>query len=668
MTTLDKELVNLVYGTRGIIIVDNTDKNYSIEAIKNVIKSFSIGGYILRESFGRGTELEEYTDEDWYAIFAGYSRVYGWGDVFRLITGQDPDVVYANYFKDTNISDFKSELVSDKKVDVRGVSYLREIVTDIASNKAIPSEQEYRILSLVPTDIVNEVLANTNITIKEIKALLIARAVKELKTEIGTKDSNALAMVVRGLDLNNSDIQLRVVDGNSYSKFQKAIRKRIWRAINNVGDINAFRKYPKFWKGIFKALRYTDMDTLAKVYPNAMAIRYMVYTGKFPRTYMSDFEDAIRRGDLASAITILSDNNPSSIGRYLSMFFRYKRGDQMLNKVTSNGNPITVTSSIYDMDVNDVTKALSKVNRKLLLQFYLLDHNKDAGEKRRLTHGHLVSYNDTIPEVDVVSIREILRPVLLDGSGKKVFIDDTVKNYPVSFTDRENKSLSLTGEILPSGAIINIDDNFDNKLLRLGIAWKNEISCDIDLHSFIDGKEVYYGLPSLYDDVNSLIATSSGDIVECNTDTFSVEFIDIDLSTDIRAVKQMIRVFSGIKSFDDAEVYAFAKIIDVEDRVIPKDRNVSVQLDEMDYAIRLLGEGKDMYTIEYDNVLREMRVVLSTTHDYTLPTSYDKVLRLVYRNNIVSDIEDADVVISSEVDGAIHPGKERAKVDNLIFG
>ena len=132
--------------------------------------------------------------------------------------------------------------------------------------------------------------------------------------------------------------------------------------------------------------------------------------------------------------------------------------------------------------------------------------------------------------------------------------------------------MTLSGEYLTPGSKISFDSLESGKIIRLGIAWRGESSCDIDhsLNLLNKGKSVYYNSP-IYKENKEIIISSSGDITSCDNDLFSTELIDIDLDLAIKYnlgnMLSSIIQYSG-KTLNNYEVFWFMNIIERKDRII----------------------------------------------------------------------------------------------------
>jgi hypothetical protein len=277
----------------------------------------------------------------------------------------------------------------------------------------------------------------------------------------------------------------------------------------------------------------------------------------------------------------------------------------------------------------------------------------------------------------------------------KVYVDDSLDNYNVQFSGRASTEIVLSGEYLAPGSKIPFGElTGQNKILRLGVAWKGKESCDIDhsLNLLDKNTSVYYGAPT-FKEGEEVIISSSGDITDNSNSDYSVEFIDIDIDRakelNLGNMVSSLIQFSG-RTLDQYEVLWFMNIIDKKDRVLGE-RAVSFAIDQMQYAIQINEETRSMlgFYINFDK--NELEVLNIPTHSENMAnapvmkevfknaldnrpkvTKMSKAIRnVIKKSQIVNSIKEADIVISANnidfTGEIIHPGRNGERLNSIIF-
>jgi len=349
----------------------------------------------------------------------------------------------------------------------------------------------------------------------------------------------------------------------------------------------------------------------------------------------------------------------------------------------------------------DFKKILLKSNVKLLWKTLSLFENKKLFKNRkyRIVQGYEIEYEDLLPGLNK-DIVEIIKKTIIKSIKKikkkenkllkKVYIDKNVKNYNIEFSGRKSNSITLSGNYLSPGSKIPFDKILsENKILRLGIAWKGKTSCDLDhsINLLKSNKSIYFGNPCLLNKDGDTIITSSGDIIECNDLEYSVEMIDIDINLakkeNIGNMITSIIQYNGL-TIDNYEVLWFMNIIDKKDRILSKNgrKAVSIQLDQMDYAIQLNDIGMTIlgFYINLDeNHLEVLNIVSKNKQSYQNSNNLQKqfeedynsrdslidikklLKKVIRKKQIVKNIKKADIIITDKLIKA----KKRQKTINV---
>ena len=368
----------------------------------------------------------------------------------------------------------------------------------------------------------------------------------------------------------------------------------------------------------------------------------------------------------------------------------------------------------------DFINVLKLINTKLLWQFITLLNSKTLYKDRNLRNvqGVEVLYEDSnpLPKISKKVSKKIKKQIKIaintikmeeNKNLGKVYLGKDLKNYNIQFSGRKSKEIVLSGEYLSPGSKIDIKSLIkeEGKILRLGVAWKGEASCDIDhsLNLLTKNEVVYYGKPEYIinedgDEKPEVVITSSGDIVKCSNDIFSTELIDIDIDKakqyNLGKMVTSLIQYEG-KSFDNYEVFFFINVIDKKDRIIAGQK-ITIKLDQMQYAIQITEETKSVLGVLIDLDKEKLEVLNIPVNDSsnfgvdfdnynnaeTLKDIFDKMIlerppllsikkalnNVINPMQIVKNIEDADIVITSkDVINNIHPMRNLEKLQKIIF-
>lgn len=703
------ELKKLICGMKNVVIVE--DGEGLARPIREITNN-EIPGRIFRNSFGTSMELEDYTNADYLAIYAQYSLTYGWADKFEEFLGADPRDIFNQYeeFHDRKVKIAILSTTNNEPFTVKGKDYYYDVLKEIAESKTVLRKQQLDIIKLMPGREVLKVFNDAKFTIKETEIEFMSQmyehnvdiffkdpdqivrfAVKQFNVE---PDSDLSYLTKHTLKLVNVKIPTRLRKNilESYEKMDQGIMGTSWL------------KYGRFTKRLLEQLRWTTNKKMLKRYPKFMSMKEQLYKNEIaPARCWIETERA--QGNLHEAL-FQETGNPGMMIRNLFSYLRYPAGSVLASK-SNNGHKTVVKYDVsYMIKSNMFRRVLEKVNTKLLIQVHTMleDRRWYEDKQTRTTHGKEVVYTNKLPGLDMIMsiqvmqiIEEILRKVGSQND-RKIYIDESTKNYMLQFTGREDTSISLSGEYLTNGSILDIKEHIGtNSCLRLGCAWKGEKSIDIDLSSKLFGKNnrkniLYYGRPVLEIDDN-ILAVSSGDITRCNNNEFSVELIDIDIDqcieygyTDI--INSAI-VFSG-NTFNDTEAYWFLDVITKEERVT-SGRKVRIPLDGMKYATQITEKQKAMIGVyvKFDKgeitILNQSNNVRSYSNMNNIDTekifdnmskycSVSEAFDLIYKDSLIDSASDADIVISttrpqSDKDVTYyHPGRDLSSIQEILFG
>jgi len=729
LTDNQLKLHQLIYGLNNTIIVTSKDYTTMIEQIELVRSGSTIAGFIFRNDFADSEKLTEYSEATKKAILAQYSLTYGWANDYKTITTDNPVDVLDAYFEgvDQEIPHIIKSDTSYFLIDNPSKVYTK-VTQDLANSKIPLRSHQKQILELIPKDIVLNVFQNTTFTIKETEILFAVKLLKEGSQVQVFKDPQQIVrfLVMAYSSFDKDDLQLNkaIVKGIKL-KIPTSMRKALLKELNGMNVQYALQRMKpmlQFWKRIFKQLTWTNDKAMDRRYPKAMIIKTGLYEGTI-QTPQSKIQAFQQKGDLSAAFK-LEMKNPGQMARSLLFYLRYTKGSKYATKFKKNKPKVKVGDyfgkeykGIVTSDIHIILKSkefkdtLTKTNTKLLWQ--LLDLIKDERWQKLMTsrtvNGKRIKYKDPLPGLNSKlvklaknAIKEAIKIVKEkeNESLGKVYIDKECKNYNIQMSGRTETDISLSGEYLTPGSKINFADMLKGKedyIIRAGIAWKGKTSCDIDLSLSVRGENaIFHGKPTLTRGDKVLI-TSSGDITSNNNSQFSTEFIDLD----INACKEqgLTDMFSSMimyagSTFNNYELYWFMQVIPRAQRVMAG-RTIKIQLDDMDYAIKVESETRAqlgmLYNLEkgYMEVLNykasdiisqrqtantfESRFKTMLEERPKMSTIYKVLKKSINKNQLVDKPEDADIIISPIISGIednqilLHPGRDSVDIQQIIF-
>jgi hypothetical protein len=749
MTVKELELRRHIYGTTNTIVVDVI--NYSmLEQIELIRSTMQLDGFIFRPKFANEVALTDYTDEDWEAMYAQYSLTYGWENDYRTFFSMDPKEVLDNYFATATepvIDVTKINNSEDNKFNIKDTTYYKTVLTDIAQSKTVLRDQQLKILELMPIHVIIDVFSTVKIEIKETEIQFMRRLMKD-KTSFSFSEPDQIVRFIVAVYRSNGEPLLGQINKTDLKdvkvKIPTSVKKKILEDLNNMNKtytLKKMHKYKNFWKRLFKQLAWTSEEKLRKRYQNAMLIKKLLFENNYIKAN-TKLEMFKAQGNLEDALKE-EMKNPGQMLRNLLFYLRYKKDDTFAKKTKKelsdfsvgnyfDNNKISKTNHIIKKDAKSILKsedfynALKKTNVKLLFQILTMlkdDKWNKTIEKRFVNKIH-IQYMIPLPALkeDLVKIAKkqiklVIKQIKYEENKNlgKVFLDNSAKKYAIQFTGRNDTSMSMSGEYLPSGSIIDMndiltEDIIENKLLRIGLAWRGK-TCDIDLSMNIKGYgALYYGNP-VFKFGETIIATSSGDITSCNENIFSTELIDIDIKEFMEhGYSEMFNsaiMFSG-DTFNKYEAYWFMSIIDKKDRTTIG-RKIQINIDEMDYAVQIMEPSKMMLGLKFTFTDDKKECEVLNIPGYGIKngmnariaeTAFEESLKnrpkallmkkaikmAICPEQIVENIEIADIVISAKEQQDIviqdpedesknikieqtwyHPGRDIAKLQEIFF-
>ena len=608
-------------------------------------------GITLRKTFASEEELHPYTSEEWNAILAQYAITYGWAEDFEQHFNASAEAVLDTYVDTLDLTTINNiDNGKIKKFTVGNETTLVKILHNILESKTVLRAQQLATLNNAPIKLVSLAAESAHITIKEI---LINAAVLLLNENLNFPLLRTPTDVVRfvAAHLTKGDSFEGQLTKAELAKIKlhipTSMRKMLLRNMELIATTNGNHskgtryicedmiKFENFWKRLDKFLCYEPAKNKRRKYPHYTNAIDLLYSGDRSWTFNSRYEEAKKRGDYLTAITVMTEK-PTLLLRNLLEFMRMTTGTEFPQKeiggvgvsmrkpknafteaLKDTKTKSTDKETVINTVITDATQYLTssafiellteKANRKVLWQILeqLIDESIYTPRFTREVQGQTVNYIIPIPAINKTlaeNIKHIILNVLRQKTdSKKVYINDTATGYKLQYSGRNSTEISFAGEFVTPGTELSLSalmegKDIKNPLLRLGVMWRGSNSMDID-HSCItsNDKVVYYGSPELYHK-SELLISSSGDITTCGKDKFSTELIDIDITKiDYNYMEELFNnfiVFSGGAAIGDSECYTFFSIIDKKDRVM-NGQKVHLDLAKQDYAIRIDPENTD---------------------------------------------------------------------------
>lgn len=731
-------LKRLIYGMTSVVVVDSNTPLDVIKEIEEVRSASTLDGFIFRPAFAATEDLTEYTEEDWSAMFAQYSLTYDWADDYTELTNNDPLQVLQEYFSCQNndhVEQSPKTASAEASFKVATTDYYRKVAKDIATSKVVLRTHQREIFELLPIDVLLYIFDRESFPIQETRIMFMRRILLEKpgKASVvfsGAKDVLRFVVATYSSPEVPSDTMLT---NNVLAKVKLSIptsmRKRITKYLNDNSSnyilLQEMKANKEFWKRLFQQLKWVSdtHPTFAVKYNKFLTLKNALYTTTI-QTTNSTIEERRKSGNLEEAF-VYEMRNPGTLLRNILSYLRYPAGTKFAQKVRKDtstfdlGSVVAGKAAISHTVEKDISQwlndssplmdALQKANPKLLWQVLTLLDMPSLYERRteRRANNTKVRYHSSHPlpglhkpfaDAFKKLVKKAIRSIQRKKNEKlgKVFISKSMKNYPLQFSGREDKGISLSGGYLPTGSKLNltaITKNMKDPILRVGVAWKG-VSCDID-HSLNhkNGDVAYYD-PTLSQGTDLLI-TSSGDITSCSPERFSTELLDIDMAACKKhGYTQMytaLQMYSG-PTFDKVEAYWFLDVIERKDRILNSSK-VTMSLDAMNYAAKLQDSSRAQIGFYIDLTADDIEIInaptttmkfgsnmyntkeefLATLGERPKTTSVHKALKnVIAPEQRVKDILDADLIITDECgvpEGikVLNPAVDMVELQEILF-
>jgi len=726
---MTQKLQELIYQYNGTIVVQGKTVEDVFKEIESVRNASSLEGFIFRPNFASSVEFNEYTDEDYYAIYAQWSITFGWSGLFELFTNDNPVGVLDRYFASRKFDSLEPLITEEVVPTVKSKDYLFELANSLASSKSVLTSHQKDILKNMPVEVLKSVYETDNISIRETRTIIVSEIMKQdgdfnpfksiadiipiLIENYSIKDTFLLP---EGKALNKTF--LKQVKIKLPTSIKRKIIKTLILGYKTKAGIENIKKYQDFWKKVLRqSLIKNSFDKTVKDYPEFKEIHKLVYSNiSTDRTVIEAFR---KNGMLAEAFKI-EMKNPGSMVRNILFYLRNKVGDtyptKISNKVKERMNTIEIKTGIpvqekgkvkvktdisVILDSEEFYNVLVNTNSKLLLQLKSLLKDKRNYEDRtsKKMNNVVVSYEDKVPGIKKSFAKKVLK--LVDKAYKevkhkensylgKVFISKELKDIKVNFSGRLDVSTNKSGEFLPIGSKIKIEDLLkDDVLVRYGVSWKSpennkDLSICIDPSLNITNGEfedmiVNWQSPELFKE-NDIVVSSSGDITSCSFTTcsfneWSTELMDIDINKMRKAgstkmFTTIINYHAPTGSLSEVETHVFVNIINKKNRIV-QGRTVSIPLDKMDYSYQVMNDTQAEIGLKIDLEEGTIQVLKLAFNDIPtnsnankyheefkkaikdmpkLPSAYKALKGAINPSQIVKKKEEADIVLDKDFD------------------
>lgn len=708
---MTNNLKELIYKYNNIIVTESETVESIVNEIEAIRQGSSIDGYIFRPAFANSVEFTEYTNEDYYAIYAQWSLSFGWSGIFELFTGDNPEDILNNYLSESMVSKFEPLITEEKAPIVKRIDYLPELTKTLMESKTVLTSHQKDILINMPIEMLKRVYNEANITIREIRTLVVTEILKIDKTfNPFNTISDIIPILIENYSIKNTfvleagEMLNKKILKEVKIKVPTSIRRKVLETLKaNYKTTTAkenFKKYQDFWKKVLRQVLISNsFEKTVNQYPEIKDIYELIYSNI--STTKTKVEAYKKQGLLEEAFTV-EMNNMGNLFRSILFYLRNEKGStypiKMDNKPTEK--QIKVQTDISNIiKTKEFKDALTKTNPKLLLQVKALlnDVKYSKPQLLKVCNNKRVHYEKEIPAINgkwakkiIKSIEKAYSKIKKEANKElgKVFVSDYFDDIRVNFSGRIDVSTNTSGKFLPIGSKIKIDKILEEgTILRYGVSWKSpktdphlSICIDPSLH-ITNGKHKGHVVNWQMDnhtlkEGNEILMSSSGDVTQCTQNKWSTELIDID--TEAMRKAESTEMFTAVINYDSAEkgslgeveTHIFVNVIDRKDRVI-SGRKISIPLDQMDYSYKIDENSQAQIGLKFDlkeGTIEVLKIAEGNIHSNStgtqlhdrfvesienkpmLPTVKDNLISSIKKKQMVTSIEDADLVIDQNTD------------------
>lgn len=660
---MKRKLQDLIYKYNSTIVTDAKTPKKIVEDIEAVRSGSSLTGFIFRPAFASDVEFNEYTEEDWMAIFAQWSVTFGWTHIYEVCTDDNPKDVLSDYFASREFDSIDPLITEEKRPVVKTKKYLLELTKLLIGSKAVLTDHQKNILVNMPTKVLKKAYEDTIIPIRETRTFVVSRMLEKDSSFNPFRSISDIVPIlienyaVKGTYEDTEVMLNKTILAKVKVKLPTSMKRKVITTLisgyKNEYGIAELKKYQDFFKKLLRQVAISNsLEKTISQYPEFKNVLGLVYSKiKTNRTAI----EAYRKKGLLEEAFLLEMRNPGSMVRNILFYLRNEVGDTYPTKESTKKNdgfmnPIYVDRKTLDthiatvgmgnmdgkkvrvktdishiIETDDFFNVLLSANPKLLIQLKsLLNTTKYHKEQESKTvNKNNIYYEVSIPALKMSWVEKVI--ALVDKAYMeikvqnninlgKVYISDYFKDIKVNFSGRLDVSTNTSGKFLPLGSKVKIENMFgDDVLIRYGVSWKSpennkhlSICIDPSLHiknGNFKNTIVNWQAPELFHK-DKIVVSSSGDITDCTFEEWSTELMDIDVNQ-LREVGStdmytaVINYHAPQGNLAEVDTHIFVNVINRKDRVI-SGRTVKVPLDEMDYSYQITEDSQAQVGLRFD--------------------------------------------------------------------
>jgi len=689
--------------------------------LETLIASTTKPGWTLRRSFGTQTELEEYTTADWDAILAQYAMTYGWEGGYTTLTGNNAEEVFDEYIL---TSSTKVTLPSKgKEIRIMNQAEYIDYIRSIMESKVPLRLQQEELLQQV--DLINiDMDPAPKYTIKSTLALVQSSVYKQGGTPILRSVDEVMRFILNNCQQgdNDEDYNGQILKPMLKSfKFHMPTRMKKfildWFNVQHEHEqaniVEQMYTHEQWWKRMFHHAHWCNADKFAVRYYKVKQILDRLYNTDRSWTFNSRLSAAEKASDYKTVAKLYMEERPGMLLRNLVSLCKFTTGAKLPKKeATSNGvevikGPKEVFNGAEYVLTKDFDSFLNRRSPSVKVCWEAIEelcrpvHEKPI--KVRDVQGVTIYYSTPIPAIDKV-VRDNVVFTLLNYTKAakadsnvtlgKVYLEPETAGIQMQYSGANSNEMSISGAFLSPGTSLPLPEG---TFIRMGVLWKDvgAGSCDIDLSTTIATSDkkytCYYRHPRT--EINgTLVATSSGDITSCNKDSYSTEFIDIDIAkakaAGVSTIFNSLVMFSGRASIGAYDTHAFISVISPEERIVQSHSSFDIDLAKQDYAVKLTEMTNTYlgFSINLENdTMKSLAIgcsdnarganaanLLEKFEDQisTKPAKFNvhfAVSSVVHSEQLVSTPEEADTVIGVSTNSTINVLTNAEQLTQIVF-
>jgi hypothetical protein len=463
----------------------------------------------------------------------------------------------------------------------------------------------------------------------------------------------------------------------------------------------------QWWKRMFHHVHWCSKAKFSNRYRNVNEILTLLYSSDRSWTFNSLLEKAESNHDYGEVVKLLATERPGLLIRKMVMLCKYTLGVSLPVKKTESKNKGLVKTPLSDAaewlifyysEFLTSKKPSVKSLWQLIEQLKNPIHHEPIYE--RLVQGKQVNYSTPIPKLNAELAEHVINSTLKyikkvkivdNATLGKVYLEPELGDVALQYSGANSNDISISGSFMTPGTSLPLPSG---QIIRLGVVWKNigNGSCDIDLATTLSSSSFdyvcHYGNPETV--INKkIVATSSGDVTSCGAETYSAEFIDIDIdeakASGITDVFNSLIMYSGL-TLDKYDTHVFLSVINYEDRIMNRN-TVNIDLAKQDYAIKLTDPVKGYIGMSLDlNAMTMTSLAIpNNTPGWSSAIenleSFKKIInniprRLpilyglehsIHESQLEDDASGAETIIGTSNDSPINPTTQLEELQQIVF-